>query len=708
MKHANTDITITNAPTSNRDENRVTMNDDTSRLDGVAKVTGRAKYGMDKTQDGTLIAAYVRCPWGRAELTGASVDAAKAVPGVVAVRLDDAIGGEYTYHGQNAGYLVAENLRALRRGLRALKPQWKRLDALADIEDANPSWPEATSEDRERVEGKLENAAATIDSEYSTQVQTHSSLETHGGRVDFRGDHAVVYGSTQSNYGFRDDVAATLELPTSSVEMHCEYVGGGFGSKFGAGKEGKLAALVSKEFGRPCHVFCDRMEEHLDTGNRPSSRQRFTLGADRNGKVLGGFRLTLGGVGVGGRGGGVSGVRYDFGDLISEHRDISFNGGGPRAMRAPGHPQGMFAVELALDELAAQLDMDPLELRRVNETSEARKKMYDLGADLIGWSNRGKNGSQNGPIRVGYGMGVTDWPNIQTSAECEVVIHPDGSVEARSGTQDIGTGHRTCVAIVCADTLGVPLEVVSGKVGSTEYPPGPASGGSMTAPNTAPAMMEAADDAKKKLLEKIAERNNLDAQALDIRNGSIVRGDETIMNWSEACAALPSAVVGRGDYRRGTDPHYHGEGHSDGVQFARVEVDTETGVIKVDKVIAIQACGKIMCRKTAESQIIGGVIQGVSFALFENKLLDGQTAAMVNPNFDMYKIAGTVDIPDIVPVLWDDGATGVRSLGEPPVIPTPGAIACAVYNAIGAPVRSMPLTPDKVLAAVAAASKGGA
>ena len=170
---------------------------------------------------------------------------------------------------------------------------------------------------------------------------------------------------------------------------------------------------------------------------------------------------------------------------------------------------------------------------------------------------------------------------------------------------------------------------------------------------------------------------------------------------------LAGAITGRGRFDRGHQDH-HGDGNSEGAQFVEVVVDTQTGVIRVERIVAIQACGQVVCRKTAESQIIGGVIQGVSYALFENRILDRQTAAMVNPNLEMYKIAGARDIPEIIPILWDDGASGVRSLGEPPTIPTSGAIASAVFNAIGVPVRSLPLTPDKVLGAlIAAAGKGG-
>lgn len=699
---------VTTAKTTNRPQNeKIAMDGETSRLDAIAKVTGAAKYSMDRIEGRPLVAAFVRCPWGRADFLSADVDAAKKIPGVVEVDVEGQIGGTFTYNGANAGHIAAESVSSLQRGLQALNAQWKRLEALCDLNAARPEWPKLSQDEQTRVDAALAGADFVLDAVYSTQVQTHSALETHGGRVDYLGDKAVVYGSTQSNFGFRDGLKQALGLGENAVEMHCEYVGGGFGAKFGPGKEGLLAANLSKKFNRPCIVFCSRREEHLDTGNRPSTRQRFRLGVRKDGTIVGGCMQTLGGVGVGG-GGGLGEPRYDLGDVVRKHADVSFNGGAPRAFRAPGNPQSMFAVELAMEEIAAGIGMDSLELRRRCDPSENRRKMFDRGAELIGWNRRTPTGSQKGTVRRGFGIGVADWPNIITRGEAEVVIHPDGSIEARSGTQDIGQGQRTTMGVVAAHHLGVPLAFVESKVGTTDLPIGPASGGSMTAPNTAPAMIGAALDVRTQLLSVVGESEKIDPSELQVRDGRIYRADKVVVEWKEACRLLSGAITGRGRFDRGHQDH-HGDGrNSEGAQFVELVVDTETGVIRVVRIVAIQACGKVVCRKTAESQIIGGVIQGVSYAMFEDRILDRQTAAMVNPNLEMYKIAGARDIPEIMPVLWDEGATGVRSLGEPPTIPTSGAIAAAVFNAIGAPVRSLPLTPDKVLAALAAAAgKGG-
>jgi xanthine dehydrogenase YagR molybdenum-binding subunit len=251
----------------------------------------------------------------------------------------------------------------------------------------------------------------------------------------------------------------------------------------------------------------------------------------------------------------------------------------------------------------------------------------------------------------------------------------------------------------------VPLRFVEPRIASSKYPIAPSSGGSMTTHNTAPAIRQAGEDAKAKLLARIAEQRGVDAGDLDVVDGIVTLDGDKYMPWDEACRLIAGeSLIGRGRWDRQALARDESTGHEYGAQLARVEVDAETGVVRVRHIVAIQACGRVVVRKTAENQIIGGVLQGVSYALWEDKILDRQLGAMVNPNLEMYKIIGAADAPHIEPILWRKGQTGERSLGEPPTIPTAGAVACAVYNAVGAPVRHLPLTPDKVLVAL----QGGA
>lgn len=687
-------------PTDNRPINEgKTLNDETSRLEGVAKVTGAARYSSDMYLPNSLFVGFVRCPYGAADLTSTDEEAALAMPGVLEVRIHSKEG---VYHGASAGYVVAESPQALRRGLRALNPTWKWKDVKTAITDeiGDPLEPDNA------MRKLLEKADHVLEAVYSTQVQTHSSAETHGAVVDHRGDSAVMYASTQGTFAARDGMEDHFGLPLSKIEVRCEHIGGGFGSKLGPGKENATAARVAAKYQRPVYLFVTREEEHLDTGNRPSSLVFAKIGFKRDGTILGGQLQTYGGVGVAGGGGGtgVPSGSYDLGDIKKQHQDVRFNAGAPRPFRAPGRPQGSFTEELILDEVATIAGVDPLDLRIQLETSDDRREMLRMGADLIGWKNRTKTGSQRGVVRRGFGIGASSWGRYPARTEAEVVINRDGSVEARTGTQDIGTGQRTAMAVVVSNQLHIPLEHVEVRIGSSTLPIGPASGGSMTVHNTAPAMMMAADEAMAKLLTTVADRVGLNVADLRIDDGHVVSSGDTLMTWSEACSRMAGEnVIGRGNRGQGVEK-YGGEGHSQGVQFVDLQVDAETGVIRVSRVVAVQACGTVVCRKTAENQIMGGVMQGIGYALFEDRILDRNVGAMINANLSMYKTPTTADMPRIEPVFYTKGQTGTRSLGEPPTIPTAGAIACAVFNAIGAPVRDLPITPDKVLTAL----EGGA
>ncbi len=693
----------TSMPTTNRPGNLgVAISDHATRLDAVAKVTGSAKYARDVFPAGCLFAAFVRCPYGHGVLEGVDDAAARRVPGVVEVEVET--GGRSRYQGHNVGHVLAESLPALRDGMRALAARWRQRDCNTRITDVIGDPPAPNDETRRLLDG----AAHVLEAIYETPVQTHSALETHGAVVEHDGERATAWVSTQGTNAAAQGLEDAIGVPRSRYEVRCEFIGGGFGSKLnGAGKEGVLAARLAVKHRRPVYVFCDRAEDHVDTGNRPSSRTIVRMGITGSGRIVGGQIQTYGNVGVADRGGGVrinQQGRYDLGVVQQDHQDVQLNSGAPRPFRAPGWPQGVFAEELMLDELAALALVDPLELRLRHETQEARREMLELGARLIGWDERAANGAGSGVLRRGFGCGTTGWPRYPSVSEAQVVINRDGSVEARTGTQDIGTGQRTIMGITAAEAIGIPLDRVEVRIGNSTLPTGPGSGGSVTAANTVPSMREAALAARVRLLSDLAEALDVDPSELEIEDGRLLRNGEEIMGWERACSRIGrDGIVGNGRWDRSRLREDDSTGHSQGVQFVDLRVDVETGVVHVDRVVAIQACGRVVCRKTAESQIIGGVIQGLSFALFEEKILDRNVGAMVNANLEWYRILGTDDMPHIEPVLWADGGNGVRPLGEPPTIPTAGAVACAVYNAIGAPVRSLPLTPARVLDAAAIA-----
>jgi xanthine dehydrogenase YagR molybdenum-binding subunit len=694
---------------SYRDDNRVALENDAPRVDIAEKVNGSAKYTTDYYLPKMLWAAYIPSDFGDARVRSSNISAAREVNGVLEVELEKDAG---RYHGDRIGHVCAESRKALEEALTVLDLKFEARWPKSRIEDERTALAEMKPADNDAEAQKaLDESEVVVEAEYQTQVQTHCCLEPHGAIVDFRGDSAVAYGSTQSCGSFRGDLARELGLRPDQVEFHCEYVGGGFGSKFGADNEGRLAAQMSKKYGRPCRVIRTRKEEHLDTGNRPGSIQYMRIGLMRNGEMRGGKIATWGSVGptgggqASGGGGGGGGVRnpsrYNFGTVAKVHEDVSLNGGYPRAFRAPGHPQAMFAVELMMDHMAAQIGMDPLEFRLLNETSDVRRAMLKVGAEKIGWANRKSLNANDGPIKRGIGIGAGDWGNGGGRASIMVNVYRNGTIEVVSGAQDIGMGYRTMIGDVVRTRLGLPRELLVVKVGRGDYPAGPGSGGSVTSRATAPKAFVAAEMAKEALRKLVAKEWGLeDSTGVTFEEG-VFKGDGKTMEWAKACRLMTEDHL---SFTTDEDGEFvKPPTGSEAVQFADVSVDTETGIIKVNKVIALQNVGLPVNRNTIENQITGGVIQGISFALYEDRILNRQTGAMVNPVMDQYKIAGPVEVPEIISIIWrEDREVSVNSLGEPPTVPTAGAIATAVASAIGAQVRSMPMTPDKVLAVLAA------
>ncbi|HJQ79577.1 MAG TPA: molybdopterin cofactor-binding domain-containing protein [Lacipirellulaceae bacterium] len=694
---------------SYRDDNRVALENNAPRIDIVEKVNGAAKYTTDYYLPKMLWAAYIPSDFGDARVRSSNISAAREVKGVLEVELEKDAG---RYHGDRIGHVCAESRKALEEALTVLDIKFEARWPRTRLEDERVPLAEMEKAENDAAAQKaLDESEVVVEAEYQTQVQTHCALEPHGAIVDFRGESAVAYGSTQSCGSFRDDLARELGLRPDQVEFHCEYVGGGFGAKFGADNEGRLAAQMSKKFGRPCRVIRTRKEEHLDTGNRPGSIQHMRIGLMRDGKMRGGKITTWGSIGPtgigqrsagGGGGGGVRNPsRYNFGTVAVVHQDVGLNAGFPRAFRAPGHPQAMFAIELMMDHMAAQIGTDPLEFRLLNETSDVRRAMLKVGAEKIGWANRKSLNDGKSVIKRGIGIGAGDWGNRGGGGSIRINVYRNGTVEVASGAQDMGQGYRTLIGDIVRTHFGLPREQLVVKVGRADYPPGPASGGSVTSRGMAPRAFVAAQMAVDALRGLVAKEWQLeDARGITLEDGVFKREDKT-MEWAKACRLMTNDHLSFAtDQDGGLMKPPTG---SEAVQFADVSVDTETGIIKVNKVIALQNVGLPVNRNTIENQITGGVIQGISFALYEERILNRQTGAMVNPVMDQYKIAGPVDVPEIIPIIWrEDREVSVNSLGEPPTVPTAGAIATAVASAIGAQVRSMPLTPDKVLAALAA------
>ena len=371
-------------------------------------------------------------------------------------------------------------------------------------------------------------------------------------------------------------------------------------------------------------------------------------------------------------------------------------------MRAPGHVQGTFGLEDFLDELANAIGMDPLELRKKNYTTKNRG---DTG-EKIGWHRRNTiPGEGEGKIRRGLGMASQIWWGAGVPETlADVKFYRDGSVDVICGTQDIGCGTRTHMAVVAADTLGLDPQDITIKLGNSDYPWAPLSGGSLTTPSVAPAVRDASLKAADHLKKMATKKINVPAQDIILQDKKLfdMNNPENAISFKELASELRREAVFHGE-RKGLPEGF--AYNSFGAHFVEVEVDTETGKIKVIKVVAAHESGQIINTKTAESQVIGGVTQGVSATLFEQRIVDDTTGTLVNPNWRDYKIATSMDIPEIIAIFVnvDDqyiNILGTKGLGEPPRIPIAAAIGNAVFNAIGVQIREIPMTPDKVLAAL--------
>ncbi len=690
------------------------------RLDGSLKATGRAKYAYDINRPGMLHGRILRSPHPRARIVSMDLGPAEKAPGVKAAMAIAEVGKEVSFQGEEVAAVAAATEEQARDALRLIKIEYEVLPHIATVALAMRSGAPQAFKDGNIKEGEAQQAGdldagfaqavQTIEASYETQVQTHVSLETHGCVCEWQGENLTSWASTQAVHGTREGFAEALGIPQSNIHVITEYMGGGFGSKFGPDIQGVVCAKLAKQAGAAVKMMLDRKEEHLAVGNRPSSFSRIKAGVSADG-IITAFDAESWGTGGAGVGAGFPlPYIYRVANRRRRHKDVYTNAGPARAMRAPGHPQGCFHTEMLMDELADALKMDPLEFRMKNLPPEAPnamwRKYFPIAAERFGWSKRHATGDPApGPIKRGMGCAANQWGGggRGTKAHCE--INSDGSVVVRCGTQDIGVGTKTTVTMIAAETLGVPMDVVKAEIGDSNYPFSGGSGGSTTAPSVSPAIRVTVGKALDALKARIAPGLNVDPAVLVSANGRIQSKDDASkgLSWKDACKKLGTEPVSvDGEWEAGLSAS-----GTSGVQFAEVEVDIETGVTKVTRITCVQDCGLILDELTAESQCIGGMVMGVNYALFENRLLDRVTGHMVNPNMEWYLLAGPADIPKIDVKLMNQPERGVIGIGEPPTISTAAAIANAVANAIGVRVRSIPLTPEKVLTAIATRGTGG-
>jgi len=701
-------------------EQRRVMGKRISRLDGMQKAAGKAKYNSDVRPAGTIHAAMLVSPHAHARIKSIDVSAAKSSPGVTAVTVVAEAGAELNWASQEIAFVAAATEEQARDGVRKIKieyevlPHLVREDVLSKTGNRGKPAGEVVSGDPDAA---FKSADAVHEGDYGIPVITHCCLEPHGQTVAWDGaaNKIEYWPSTQNVSAVGNDLAKSLELPATSIHVHQDHIGGGFGSKFQSDLWGREAAKLSKmSGGKPVKLYLERRDELTIAGVRPSVFAKVKIAAQKDGTITAWDSVTWMTGGNGGGGLNADLLPYVYRNVANRrvnHTAVFTNNGGSRAWRAPNHPQVCYVTCGAMDDLAAKLNMDPLELFLKNAGVTARPDVYraqlQKGAEMIGWKQNWHPRGQGakGPVKRGLGLAVGTWGGAGHASQCRATIHPDGAVDIELGSQDLGTGTRTIVTQVAAESLGLPMNGVNVKLGDNAYPTSGASGGSTTVGGVAASTRKASVNALEKLFAAAAPSLGVPADQLEAVDGKIqVKGNAAkSLTWKDACAKLgvaPISEMGANDQRNPMGLTTAGVG---GVQMADVSVDVETGIVKINKIIGVQDMGLVINPKTAESQMYGGMIMSVCAAIMEERVADEMTGLVLNADMEFYKLAGIADIGEMevhLDITPDHDKRGVIGLGEPAAVPGVAAIANAVTNAIGVRPAVLPYTPKNVLNAI--------
>ncbi len=726
-------------------EKRRVIGTKVSRLDGPAKATGTAKYSYDINRPGLLHAVMLRCPHAHAKIKSIDTSAAEKMPGFKALHLISRAGTELLFAGAEVLAIAADTEEHAIDAVRAVKVEYdtslpfavKEADTLAKKPATlgkGSNVMRTQAQKAENFDAGVKAAEATHEGTYGVPIISHQCLEAHGLVAEWDNDGGLtVWASTQAVEGTAQGLAGYFNRThkmnmAGKVKCITHYMGGGFGSKFGADIQGEVAAELALKAKAPVKLMLDRASEITTAGNRPSAYGTVKIGGKKDGTITFFEADTYGSQGVG-PGGTVGPMPYVYPLASStKHTPVRMNTGRARAMRAPGHPQSCFFTDSALDDFAAKIGMDPMQVRLKNLPQRlpqaprddqsaigVYERQIELAAQLSNWKEKwhppGK-GKEAGPIKHGIGMALHSWGGQAQGApnDVTVTIASDGSITAATSTQDLGTAQRTVTAIVVAEIFGLTPPDITVLLGESQYGRSTGSGGSTTCPGQAPAALQAAAQAREEFFKAIAGKLNAKPEDLEITPGKVrIKSSGKEVAWKDACALLGTEKVkATGTWNFALSARKENLGISKvgvgGVQVAEVAVDTETGIVRCKQIVAVQDCGLLINKLACESQVAGGVIMGLNYALFEELIADRNTGRIVNPDMEFYKLGGINDMPKIVVHMMDMPERGVIGIGEPPTISTHAAIGNAIFNALGVRVPETPFSPDRVLAALA---KGG-
>ena len=697
---------------------------DARRLDGPARARGEANYTADVRLPGMLHAAVLGSPYARARVRKIHLAAAAAAPGVRAVLGPgeaEPLTAEPEYEGQPVAAVAADTERQARAALELVDVEWEEVEPLLDPHEAvrrESFVGPPRRQERGDLEAGFAAADAVVEAEYRTSTVLHNPLETHQAVCEWRGDSLDVYVSTQYVWGVRSEVAKAFDLPPDRVRVVCEFMGGGFGAKGGAGPQTLVAAELARRTGRPVRCAMSRREENLIGGNRNATVQRVTVAAREDGTLtaLGGeFVCSLGADGWLPPTSQPMQLLYACDNVRTVEFGAKLNLPPMDAFRAPGFVEGTWSLECALDRLAAKLGLDPLALRRLNYAHadavdgrpySAKNLMECYRRAEPYWERRHEVRARSDEVwKRGMGLASQVWyGGGGPPSYAWVRLGEDGRANVVTAMQDIGTGTRTAMAQIAAEELAISLDRVEVQIGDTSRGPyATVSGGSSTLASIGPAVRAAAADAKRQVLEIAAQRYDREERVLSIAGGRIVSSDGGSWPLEEIVGLLGDGqILGKG--ARGPNPAGM-RVLTFGVQLAEVAVDVGTGEVRVERIVAIHDVGRIVNPLGARSQVEGGIVQALGHTFSEVRLDDPQTGTVLTRTLDAYKLPTIADVPEIVCEFVDHPDEhltnlGSKGLGEPPIIPTAAAVGNAIRDATGAEVETLPITREEVLAAL--------
>ena len=702
------------------------------RIDGPAKVTGAALYAYEGTPDGVAYGAVVGAPVGNGRVTGVDATAAEALRGVIAVIHGDprmpvgesssaalaSAGTDRIFHyGQAVAIVVAESQAAAREAARLVHVAVEETPGRYDMARTRPrnritSSASCPPSPRAIWKGTLAACAVVIDRTFHTPVHFPAALEPHATTAWWEDGKLTLRTSNQVIGSGRTTVAKVLGIDPDRVRLLAPYVGGGFGGKTTVGPEAILAAIAAEKVGRPVKVALPRAQIAYVGHHRSATVQRLRLGADADGRLQAIAHESVAAQNDDAKflepvpfgtlplyAGEVRHFRTDLARL-----DLPATG----AVRAPGEAIGSFAVEGAMDELAEAIGIDPIELRRRNEPISdplsgkpfSTRRMIDCyaeGARRFGWPDAlpAPASRREGDWLIGIGMAAALRGNFTVNAQARVTLGADGRATVACDMTDIGTGTYTILAQVAGEMLGLPLDRVTIELGDTDLPPSAGSGGSFGAGSAGSAVVLACED----IITELARRMNASPEELRLKDGSVHADGREVpigdLTRGEPIVALGKTGPGAESKRTSQASH--------GAIFAEVAVNVVTGEARVRRMTGVFDVGRVLNEKTARSQILGGMIWGLSYALTEHAVVDPRNGHFMTPDFGEYHVAVSADVPPIEIGFIeeiDDHANpvGAKGVGELGISGAGAAVANAVYNACGVRVRDFPITPDKLLA----------